>query len=165
MWQLGKEMPIGRGKRFTVMTEDRRIFVDTNVFLAATDKDREGHRKSVGFLNSGLNGEVSLFICGQIIREYLVVATRPPENNGLGLDSNSAHENVNSFLEAVGLLDETRESINLLLEFVKTKRLKGKRIHDANILAVMKAHGVKRLCTRNPDHFKNFGPEFSVEEI
>ena len=158
-------MPIGHGKKFTVMTEDRPIFVDTNVFLSATDKDREGHRKSLEFLNSGLNGEVSLFICGQIIREYLVVATRPPENNGLGLTSSAARENVNRFLEVAGLLDETRESMNFLLEFVKTKRLKGKRIHDANILAVMKAHGVRRLYTYNPDHFKNFGPEFSVEEI
>ena len=61
------------------------LFLDTNILLAACD---EGRRKSAAckeLLESGLSGEQSLFASGQVLREFLVVATRPVEVNGLGL--------------------------------------------------------------------------------
>ena len=61
------------------------LFVDTNVLLTATDESRPQHRDAGRlFGESGLHG-LHLAASGQILREYLVVATRPPDTNGLGL--------------------------------------------------------------------------------
>jgi len=72
------------------MKDAERIFVDTNVLLAATDRSRHTHQESVQFLEKGVTGEVRLFTCGQVLREYLVVATRPVDVNGLGIKADQA---------------------------------------------------------------------------
>ena len=44
-------------------------------------------------------------------------------------------------------------------------RMHGKQIHDCNIVATMKVHGVRRLATRNPDDFKRFHSVVDVERV
>lgn len=64
---------------------DKSILVDTNVLLAATTPGRSLHSAALEVLNEWPNGGVSLLTSGQILREYLVVATRPASSNGLEL--------------------------------------------------------------------------------
>jgi len=136
--------------------DDRRCFVDTNVLLIATDQSRANHVDALAFLEAGVKGGQRLFASGQILREYLVVATRPVEANGLGLTSAKALANVQEFQSCIQRLDENNDVIGQLLSLVKAYRLKGKRIHDANIVATMKAHGLVRLRTNNPGDFTSF---------
>ena len=51
------------------------------------------------------------------------------------------------------LLAEPPTVIDLWLEIVASHDLKGKRIHDAHLLATMKANGVTRLLTFNAADF------------
>jgi predicted nucleic acid-binding protein len=136
--------------------EDNRVFVDTNVFLAVTARDRKEHQEAVEFMDQGLRGEVRLFATGQIFREYLVVATRPPEVNGMGLSPEEAVMNMTCFQKAVQFLPEEHESARQLAEFVKKYDLKGKRIHDANLVACMFSNGLRRIKTFNPQDFQGF---------
>ena len=53
------------------------LFADTNVFLSATDRSREHHAEARELLQAAGAGKAVLAVSGQIIREYLVVATRP----------------------------------------------------------------------------------------
>jgi len=138
------------------MTDDRRCFVDTNVLLASTDTGRLHHRAAVAFLEEGLSGRQRIFGSGQVFREYLVVATRPVEVNGLGLTTAAALANLSEFQRCVQILDENPDVAALLSALVKAHRLKGKRIHDANIVATMRAHGLIRIRTDNPADFKAF---------
>lgn len=138
------------------MTADDPRFVDTNVLLAATDKSRDGHAAALSFLEAGLGGEHRLFASGQVFREYLVASTRPVASNGLGLSSAEALENIREFQGFVQRLDENQEVAEQLLGLVGRYQLEGKRIHDANIVATMKAHGLSRLRTNNPDDFASF---------
>ena len=85
------------------------LFLDTNVLLTATDELRAQHRAAQGLITeSGARG-IHLAASGQILREYLVVATRPREANGLGLDVKDAVGNVNQFLRHLHLYDENEE--------------------------------------------------------
>ena len=43
------------------------------------------------------------------------------------------------------------------LSLVRTLGVHGKQVHDCNIFATMKVHGILRLATRNPSDFKRFG--------
>lgn len=138
------------------MTDAEPSFVDTNILLAATDTDRSGHANSQKLLGRGLNGELRLFACGQILREYLVVATRPVENNGLGLTPEKALDNIQSFRRCIRLLDENDATTRRLEALIAASRLKAKRIHDANIVSIMIENGLHELFTLNPDDFKPF---------
>lgn len=138
------------------MTDDKRCCIDTNVLLASTDTSRSQHAVALAFLQEGLTGQQRIFASGQIFREYLVVATRPIEANGLGLTSSAALENIREFQSCIQLLDENTDATEQLLSLVKTHGLKGKRIHDANIAATMRAHGLTRIRTSNPHDFEPF---------
>ena len=94
---------------------------------------------------------------GQIIREYLVVATRPIGANGLGLSPRDALRNVQQFGKRATFFDESEAVSMRLRSLVGSHRLTGKSIHDANVVAVMASQGIRWLVTENPYDFKGFG--------
>ncbi|HEY5878396.1 MAG TPA: PIN domain-containing protein, partial [Nakamurella sp.] len=71
-----------------------RAVLDTNVLLAATDESTIEHADAVAALNYWPASGLVLYTSGQILREYLVVATRPTAVNGLGLPIADAVDNV-----------------------------------------------------------------------
>ena len=137
-------------------TQDNRVFVDTNILLAATDTDRVYHAAAVEFLEDGGQGILRLFACAQIFREYLVVATRPVEGNGLGLSTRDACENVRHFRSLIEVLPEDHATSDRLITLCQRHRLVGNRIHDANLVAVMIENGLRQLKTFNPSDFSVF---------
>jgi predicted nucleic acid-binding protein len=141
---------------FTAMADAERIFLDTNVLLSVTDQSREHHQASIHFLDDCRSQGVRLFLSGQVMREYLVVATRPVESNGLGLAPAKASHNLETFMEVARLLPENGETAKQLRTLVSTHALVGKRIHDAGIVATMRSHGLSHLKTWNPDDFARF---------
>ena len=76
---------------------DDSLFVDTNVLLTATDESRPLHSEALNLLSGTTGRDKRLAASGQVVREYLVVATRPIENNGLGLSVADAEANVTEF--------------------------------------------------------------------
>ena len=132
------------------------LFVDTSVLLTATDELRPQHREAQHLLSeSGARG-VHLAASGQILREYLVVATRPREANGLGLRTEDAVANVNAFLRHVHLYEENEDVSRRLRRFAVDYGLRGPRLHDANIAATMSAHGIRFVVTQNGADFAPF---------
>jgi predicted nucleic acid-binding protein len=138
------------------MTGGEPLFLDTNVLVAASDESRLSHVECVELLERGFEGKRALRISGQVQREYLVVATRPVGVNGLGMLPGRALENVERFLLAAQVLEETLGATDQLLKFVRRYRLAGKRIHDANLVAVAGEHGIGCLVTLNPADFSCF---------
>lgn len=139
------------------MTGDKqRCFVDTNVLLSATDSSRWCHHDALAFLDEGMTGKRSLYASNQVLREYLVVATRPLEGNGLGMSTAEAIDNVHHLRKCLTPLPEDAETSAILLRFITQFDLKGKRIHDANLVAIMYQHGLKCLKTYNPNDFRVF---------
>ena len=136
--------------------EDKRVFIDTNVLLAATDVARSHHCEAKAFISNAAGGSWRLFASAQVFREYLVVATRPIQNNGLGLSPEGAARNVYVYQRLVQVLPEGQDSHNRLVSLVIDHQLSGKRIHDANIVAVMMTQGLRQLNTYNPQDFKPF---------
>ena len=129
------------------------LFVDTNVLLTATDASRPQHGDATGLLNRAAESGFHLAVSGQVLREYLVVATRPLHANGLGLSTRDAVNNVKEFLRCVHLCDETEATTRRLRDFALNYDLQGKRLHDANIVATMATHGIRTLVTQNAEDF------------
>jgi len=109
-------------------TDAKPIFLDTNILLAATDTSRSAHTDCDTLLESGFKGTCSLFTNAQVFREYLVVATRPHEVNGLGMDPIQALENIASFQQCIQVLEETVQVSNRLLNLYQRLSLRGNKI-------------------------------------
>ena len=87
-------------------TPPARAMLDTNVLLAATDQARAEHDEALWVVNSWPGRGTTLYASGQILREYLAVATRPAERNGLGLNQADALANVRALRGRTTLLVE-----------------------------------------------------------
>lgn len=132
------------------------LFLDTNILLTATDVSRKGNIKARNIFKASLDIGFHLCLSGQVVREYLVVATRDMELNGLGLEPDAALSNIENFRKRMVLLEETEAVTGHLVTLVREHSLVGSRIHDANIVATMRAHSISKLITDNPKDFSKF---------
>ena len=148
-------MAAGAGKIYIMMRGDL-VFLDTNVLLGATDISRSGHDQCRQVFQKALSSGIHLCLNGQVIREYLVVATRRVAENGLGLAVEDALFNIEQFRRKTVLLEETEAVSKSLVNLVELHGISGKRLHDANIAATMSAHRVGYLITLNLTDFDSF---------
>jgi len=80
----------------------------------------------------------------------------PISANGLGLKPLDALANIAAFCGACFVVDEKETVRTKLRELIRTHDLRGKRIHDANLVATMAAHGISKLITENRGDFDIF---------
>lgn len=126
-----------------------KVLVDTNVLLEATDEGRQLHTKALGLFRNADGAGVDLFLSTQVLREYLVVATRPIENNGLGMTTDMALDNVKRFQNIASLVAETLQAGELFIEWAGKHQIRGKKLHDLQILATASVAGMHALITAN----------------
>lgn len=139
-----------------------RVFLDTNVLVAATDRLRAAHHSAVEVLDGWRANGATLYVSGQVLREYLVVVTRPVSANGLGLDPSDAVDNLRVFRSRVSPVDENTAVQDRLLMLLDQIPGRGKQIHDANLVATMLVHGLDKLVTANPGDFARYRDVIAV---
>ncbi|MDR1293507.1 MAG: PIN domain-containing protein [Bifidobacteriaceae bacterium] len=131
----------------------RRVLIDTNVFLAAADEGRPERGNAIRALEDWPAGGVALYTTTQVLREFLVVATRPASANGLGLAPPDALRDAAEFAEVVTVLPETLATWQKLLELVQDLGITGVCIHDASIAACALTNGIGAVVTGNAADF------------
>ena len=92
-------------------------------------------------------------ISAQVLYEFWCVATRPAAGNGLGWPVSEARRAIAGFRREFDILHDPPEVLDIWLDLVVAFNLKGKRIHDAHLLATMKANRVSTLLTFNTSDF------------
>ena len=146
-------------------TDDKVVLLDTNVLLSATAPLRPLHRAALAVLNDWPSQGLVLAVSSQILREYLVVVTRPIEVNGLGLNIEDALANVTAFRGRMRLLEDGEPVWDRLRALVATYGCKGKQIHDANVVACALTSGVTKLVTANAGDFNRFAAEIELIDL
>ena len=139
-----------------------RVMLDTNVLLAATDEGRAEHRDALKVLNDWAAAHTDLCTSGQVLREYLAVATRSREQNGLGLSLSGALGNVRAIRGRTTLLAEDSKVADRLLGLLADVECRGKQVHDANLVATMLVHGIGAVVTINLEDFARFEQHVSL---
>lgn len=137
-----------------------RTFVDTNVLVYANQARSPFHEHARLRLASVERACVSR----QVLREYCAVVTRPQADEP-PLSPWTAIERVETFRTIFDVIDDTQGSFERLLELVASYSVKGRQIHDANIVATMDAHGIRRLLTANPADFRRFADLIEIEPL
>jgi predicted nucleic acid-binding protein len=144
-------------------TGDKRCVVDTNFLVYSTVSSNPWHHEARGWLTALKLQEMVLCATTQILREYLVVLTRGDVFKTT-FTADEALSELEALLPSLEVLGETEESAARLRDLVRRYQVRGKQIHDANIVAVMLSHGVSRLATYNRTDFERF-KEVTLEPI
>ena len=138
------------------------VFLDTNVLVAATVVTHPAHAAAGALLDKLTNEQTPLCISVQVCREFLVVLTRQPVE-GRTFTVEEALASLDTWRSAASTLDEDGGVLLELLSLVRARQVRGKQVHDANIVAVMLANGITRLATFNVGDFQRYEDEIRIE--
>lgn len=135
------------------------VCFDTNILLDATDEGRKNHELATEVFRSLPSAGITIQLATQVLREYVVVATRSVEKNGLGLSLEDATDNVEQFCRCGTVISESAESFGKMLQWALKTKVLGNKLHDLQILATASERGADIFLTSNVADFPpDFGP-------
>lgn len=133
----------------------RKIFIDTNILIRATNQQAPFHKECRDILGSLWDQGAVLYMSNQVIREYIANVTRP-QTYSIALPIEDVLAQVNDFYKSFQILPDTPPLLNTLLALIRDVPTGGKQIHDANIVATMIVNDIDTLLTLNVVDFKRF---------
>ena len=140
------------------------MFIDTNVLVMARILEAPDHEIARGSLEKAFHGHEPLRISRQIIREYLVVVTRP-QIWPVAMTREEALDDVGRLMDSFEVLEDGPVVTELLMTLCREVSVGGRQIHDANIVATMMAYGERRLLTFNTSDFIRYGNRIELVTI
>lgn len=141
-----------------------KVFVDTNILLRAVFSQMKQHTEVDALVKQTVRNGAELWINGQVIREFMVQATHPRT-----LVEPLTIQQVVQEIEAVKPLfqvaDETAAVREKLLELLREYPIKGKQVHDANLVATMLVYEIDTLLTLNLADLKRFEDKINLISV
>lgn len=131
------------------------VFLDTSVLVPATVEAHPAHTVASRWIEHAGTGGLELCISPQVCREFLVVLTRQPVSDRV-FSHVEALGALNAWRTGCRILDEGTAVLEQLVRLVEQHGVRGKQVHDCNIVATMLVHGVQRLVTRNSVDFRRY---------
>ena len=142
-------------------TEGNRVFVDTNVLVYAAVSQSPFHRDARYAIRRRQEAGVELWICRQVLREYLVVLSRP-QTFSIPQPMETLIEDVRRFQECFSIAEDGPAATARLLEVLRELSVGGKQVHDANIVATMLVNDIHSILTHNADDYRRFAGLIAV---
>ena len=133
-----------------------KVLIDTNLLLRLEDAGHAHHDTAVAVIDWLAAHGHEAVIVPQVLYEYWVVATRPLNVNGLGLDVASTDVAITEWMTVFKLLLDERGVFVRWRDLVTANAVMGKNAHDARIVATMLCHGLTNLVTFNVKDFARF---------
>lgn len=130
--------------------------LDTNILARSIEPDHPMCDSANLAIETLATRSESICVLAQCLYEFWVIATRPREQNGLGLNAIEAQARLNDFQQLFTLKTERPEIYAEWKQLVTQHAVMGKPAHDARIAAAMKVHGITHLLTFNTCDFKHF---------
>jgi predicted nucleic acid-binding protein len=140
------------------------LFLDTSLIIPATVAVHPAHAASSAFIDAEIARGVVLCISPQVCREFLVVLTRQPVSDRV-FETREALSVLQHWTTGCRVLEENELVLRELLSLVEQFNVRGKQVHDCNIVATMRINGIGRLATRNASDFKRYASFITVDAI
>lgn len=133
-----------------------RLLLDTNVLLRLAQVASPDHSAAKGAVLQLADDGHQLCLVPQVVYEFWVVATRPVEVNGLGMDPETAEKSLEGLARDYILLRDERGIFDRWRSLIRTYDVLGKNAHDARLVAAMLRHGLTHLITFNTADFVRY---------
>ena len=132
-------------------------FIDTGVLLRFMHAADPLHAIVVAAVRKLRDGSPT-FVCGiQNIAEFWNVTTRPATSRGgFGQSLAVAQQRVVALEQWVTILPETAASYAEWRRLIVQHKVAGVQVHDARLVAVMRAEGIRTLLTLNAKDFARY---------
>ncbi len=140
------------------------VFVDTNIPVFAAITTSPLYAEALGQLDAYRQAGVELWISRQILREYLATLSRPQPFTP-PLSAATLIADVHGFRAIFRIAEDSSAVTANLLTLFGSIAIGGKQVHDANIVATMQTHGLRRLLTHNTADFARFAALIQVEPL
>ena len=139
--------------------------LDTNILLRLRQTNHPQHSNALKATLLLRKKKEKLCIFPQNLMEFWVVATRPIEVNGLGLDFQQASQEI-QLLKTIFILYEDNPGIFQEWEKLVTKyKIMGKKAHDTRLVASMIVHQINYILTFNTNDFKIYSEITVVDPL
>jgi predicted nucleic acid-binding protein len=132
------------------------VIVDTNVLLRRIQPDHMHHALAIDSVARLLASGEQVYFTLQNISEFWNVVTRPIAADGLGLSPALALSEVDKIETVLTLLPDSPAVYEEWKRLVATHAVRGIKVHDARLVAVMNVHGVRRILNFNTADFARF---------
>jgi predicted nucleic acid-binding protein len=139
-----------------------KIFLDTNILVYLSNEESMFHEGVLEIFKQVVE-KYDLWISRQVLREYAVVMSRQEFYHRI-LTPQEVVADITKWEQSLNVIDETKDITNNLKNLLVKYNLKGKRIHDANIVASMMKFSIPLIFTFNISDFKTFA-EIRILEI
>ena len=136
-------------------------FIDTNILVYGVLTSSPLHAQAVQALEDREQSGVELWISRQILREYVSALTRGCTSTPVVPMADIVTDLV-AFQSRYRIAEDGQAVTDQFLMLLGTVPVGGKQVHDANIVATMLAHGLKRILTHNVADFRRFSPWIDV---
>ena len=136
---------------------------DTNILLRLVQSQSPHHTKAQNAVDELLKRGDALFITLQNVSEFWNVCTRPVDKNGFGFLPAGPDIELLKIEQVFDILPDTLDVYKNWRELVVKHSVSGVQVHDAKIVAAMKAHNIKNLLTFNAKDFKRYTDIKAVE--
>jgi predicted nucleic acid-binding protein len=147
-----------------VTTGAESVFLDTNVLVGASVVAHPSNAVATGLVARLADHGVDLFISPQVCREFLAVLTRGPVE-GRNFSSSEAVDALDRWMSGCFLLDDSDEVLAELVMLVARRSVRGRQVHDANVVATMIANRITRLATLDLADFRRYEDLVSLEPV
>ena len=140
------------------------MFIDTNILVYARHLSAPHHVRARAGLQSVFREPEPVRISRQVLREYYAVVTRP-QTWSMAINDEEAIDDVRRLLGNFEILEDGPPVTDMLITLCREVAVRGKQIHDANVVATMLARGERRLLTFNVADFRRYGDRIEVVGI
>jgi predicted nucleic acid-binding protein len=146
------------------MSTADRVFLDTNILIYGELPALPFHNAAKLRLAELEATGSELWTSRQVLREFLAVMSR-----GAGLSAappmSELLADVEHFSSRLFVAEDGPAVTQQLADLLSTVSCAGKQIHDANIIATMKANDIGRLLTHNVTDFQRFATYVTIEPL
>lgn len=138
-----------------------RVLIDTSTLLRTLQPKHPQHETAMRALELLPKQGRELHIVPQNLVELWVVATRPVDQNGLGLSPAATAVELKRIKGMFPLLPETPALYQMWEGLVIEHQVSGKPSHDARLVAAMKVHRLTAILTFDTTGFSRY-PDVEV---
>jgi len=132
------------------------VLADTNIILCRFQRAHPQHRQARDAITRFSKDGNRVCVASQNLIELWAVATRPVENNGLGLTPAQADRVVARVESSVFRLPDTDDVYPEWRRLVVTHGVSGKKVHDARLVAAMTVNRITHILTFNADDLDRY---------
>ena len=141
--------------------EGEPVFLDTNILVYANIAEAPFHEAALEAIRTHEQAGSSLWVSRQVLREYLAVLTRAGAFDR-PIPKKTLITQVRFFTDRFQVAEDTAHVTHRLLVLMEQFPIGGRQVHDANIVAIMQAYGIKQLFTHNQKDFARFSSLISI---